>query len=96
MDIEQQKRFTAVICEHSDTKKCCGQILKIFTQHLLETDAACFIWDIISRDFFLDLNGSVDKFYSHFPTSLSEAIKFRLTEKRESPDSDEDEQGNLR
>lgn len=67
-----------------------------------DADAAGFIHDIISLDFFLDLRGSNSAFFSEVRKCIKPIVKELLAESRkinkdgEVVESDEDSQGNLR
>jgi hypothetical protein len=103
MDLHQRKRYTVTLCEHIDTKPNCGKILKKFTETLDSSEAATFMYDIITLDFFKDLNGSMNEFYLEFESEeIIEMLKSLISEnhevnsQNEIVESDEDSVGNLR
>ena len=101
MDPQQFRRFVRVICDHSQTKKVCGKILNAFACRMTSSEACSFISEIVSYDFFLDLNGDMKGFYKQMP-EIGENVKNFLSSTRNTDeegnlvDSDVDEGGNLR
>ena len=60
--------FTTKVCENCETKKLCGETINVIIASLnMEVpDAIAFIHDVISHDFFLDLEGDLKSFLRCF------------------------------
>lgn len=99
--ISQKSRLVQKICSHSITKKSCGKILNIFTASMEEEEALTFVYDIITLDFFYDLEGKMMAFKSELPR-IAEELDLLLREQNnvnddgEFVESDDDGKGNLR
>lgn len=59
MDLRQSQRYARLLCEHSDNKRLCGRILHTFTAHMSPAEAASYLYDIVTLDFFQDMRGSM-------------------------------------
>lgn len=96
------KRFAQALCESCTSKKKCGKVLYYLLINRYDTaDAAGFIFDIVTLDFFLDVEGDMHSFYSQLG-ELRERVQMLLVENDkvnaagELVASDEDDAGNLR
>ena len=67
MNTNQYHRFTRKICDFTEKKKVCGRVLHELSSHMQTAEAASFICDIISFDFFLDLTGTMKGFLAAMP-----------------------------
>lgn len=101
MNAIQFRRFARVLCDHAGSKSVCGRILNAFACRMTSSEAASFICDIVSYDFFMDLSGSIKKFYKEMP-EIADEVRSLLSSTMDMDgegnliDSDEDERGNLR
>lgn len=94
--ITEFRDLFAAVCSHSDTKRRCGFLLNIITNCMQPPDAANFVCDIMSFDFFEDLVGPVDDLLRELP-HLKELIQqFMISKNIRGLESDEDEDGNLK
>lgn len=102
MEDLQFRRFVQTICESCPSKKKVGKVLYhlLISRYTLE-EAAGFIFDIVTLDFFLDVEGDMQSFYGQLG-ELRERVQTllkacnRTNEKGDIVASDEDEDGNLR
>lgn len=78
---EELIKFTSKICEHSRTKKVCGDIISLIISgmNMEVPEAVAFTHEVISHDFFLDLEGEFSSFLYCFRTSNGQQIKEQLT-----------------
>jgi hypothetical protein len=68
---------------------------------MVPIEASSFIYDVINRDYFLDLRGSFKSFMKEIPDIKDAVYQFLqdnnfLNDDGEAADSDADEAGNLR
>lgn len=101
MELRESQRYARQLCEHSPSKRICGKILNQFTSSMTESAAAAFAYDIITMDFFQDVQGAMKDLLREVPT-FREQLESLLDESHrrdkdgEILDSDADSQGNLR
>ena len=76
---EELIKFTTKICEHCETKKICGETINaiVTSFHMEVPDAIAFVHEVISHDFFLDLEGDFKSFLRCFRTDSGQ-IKTQL------------------
>jgi hypothetical protein len=103
MEESEVVRLTSEVCGYAQTKSRCGRVLYSLTTSLDTSAAAALIHDIITRDFFLDLEGNMKSFYREIQNEdLREFVVALLSESHNTNDngdiveSDEDCNGNLR
>lgn len=101
MDMRETQRFARQLCEHSSSKQICGQILKKFTTGMSVGEAASFVYDIVTLDFFQDIPGKMKSFQREvaaFADELDELINETHNRDKDGEiiDSDADSDGNLR
>ena len=100
MDYRESQRYAKEICEHCESKGNCGMTLHKFTAGMSESEAASFVHDLITLDFFADLRGSLKDFLLEMHRCRAE-VEALLSESHERDkngelrDSDEDSEGNL-
>ena len=103
MSNSERLRYAVALCEHCRTKVICGKILEQITSKLEVQPAAELIVDVITLDFFPEINGTLKECLAQL-TRAREQVEAILDEegferKSESGDiieSDEDSEGNLR
>ena len=79
MNTNQYRRLTRTICDHTARKKVCGRVLHVLVGHMQTAEAASFICDVISFDFFLDLTGTMKGFLAALPGDTSHFTTRYLT-----------------
>ncbi|KAJ1430854.1 hypothetical protein B484DRAFT_448660 [Ochromonadaceae sp. CCMP2298] len=94
-------RFARMICEYSETKGNCGLVLSKFGAGLSSAQALGLVSSILSKDFFRDLSGKMNRFLEQLGPlrELAETLldaKYRRDEGGELLESDQDSTGNLR
>lgn len=101
LDFNDAQRYAQAICEHCSSKRKVGKVLSYFTSRYTEEEASSFIHDVITLDFFMDVNGTMESFFSPLKR-VRERVKAllnagnRLNGRGEIVDSDEDDEGNLK
>lgn len=101
MDLQQSQRYARQLCEHTDNKRLCGQILHRFTSTMLPAEAASYMYDIVTLDFFQDIRGAMKELMEEIPRAR-EDLEGLLDESHQRDkdgeilDSDADSDGNLR
>ncbi len=94
-------RLTRVICEFCSNKTNCGEVINIFTSHYTNAEAISVIKNLLSYEFVLDIEGSIDDLLDSIESisstdrrtiidSLSVDAKGKVVE------SDEDSNGDLK
>ena len=103
MEESESIRLSLEVCGYAQTKSRCGRVLATLTDTMDTAAAAALIHDIITRDFFLDLEGKMKSFYHEIQKDdLREFVMALLTESHKTNEngdiveSDEDCNGNLR
>lgn len=101
MDYRETQRYARQLCEHSNSKRLCGRVLHKFTSGLSSFEAAAFIYDIITLDFFQDVRGSTKDMMGELPRAREQLesllnASHNLDADGEIVDSDADSEGNLR
>lgn len=101
MDQRQSQRYARLLCEHSDSKRLCGQILHQFTANMTSGEAASFMYDIVTLDFFQDIRGTMKEFLREIPRTQEDLegmldASHQRDRDGEILDSDADSEGNLR
>lgn len=101
MDYRESQRYARQLCEHSASKRLCGRVLHKFTSGLTSSEAAAYMYDIITLDFFQDIRGSTKDLMKEIPRAQEqlEALlnaSHNLDKDGEIIDSDADSEGNLR
>lgn len=101
MNADQSFRLALNICEVANTKQQCGAILRTFMSQMDADAKSNFVCDIISHNFFLDLEGTLDDFLSKMTKDVREFIAesvYWIDEVGNAVemDSDIDENGNVR
>lgn len=102
MEDYEFSRFVQSICEGCSSKKKVGKVLYhlLIGRHTIE-EAAGIIFDIVTLDFFLDVEGDMQSFYEQLG-ELRDRVQALLrhsnliNERGDMVASDEDEQGNLK
>ena len=85
-----------------DSKRLCGQVANIFTSDLSQEEAASFMYDIVTLDFFLDLEGNMQDFLKQVRKPAREVLEhlvsssFNTDTNGDILESDADSDGNLR
>jgi hypothetical protein len=101
MDTRESQRYARQICEHSRSRRACGRVLRKFTTGQSESEAAAYIYDIVTLDFFQDIKGTMQDLLKELPVATRELLEGLLDESHrrskegELLDSDEDSEGNL-
>ena len=101
MDYRESQRYARQLCEHARNKRICGKILHKFTSTLSPGEAASYIYDLITLDFFQDITGTMKDFLQNIP-NVAEDVEALLdaTHNRDKDgeivDSDADSNGNLK
>ena len=102
MDDVEFRRFVQTICEACPSKKKVGKVLyHLLIRRFSIEEAAGYIYDMVTLDFFLDVEGDMRSFYSQLG-ELRPRVEMLLrtnnvlNEHGEIVASDEDERGNLR
>ncbi len=98
------QRYARAIVEHCSSKRKIARILSLFAMAQYSIgEGASFIHDIVTLDFFLDIEGSMESFFGHIkPEELRERLTILLSASHhlngrgEIVDSDEDSEGNLK
>ena len=102
MTIQQRKQFCCRLCCAMDSKRLCGQVANIFTSDLSQEEAASFMYDIVTLDFFLDLEGNMQDFLKQVRKPAREVLEhlvsssFNTDTNGDILESDADSDGNLR
>jgi hypothetical protein len=101
MDHKESQRYARQLCEHSPSKRVCGKILLKFTSGMSAGEAASFICDIVTLDFFQDVAGTMKEFLREVAPIRDEVEALldescRRDKDGEIVDSDADSEGNLR
>lgn len=67
MEYRESQCYAKTLCSYCESKESCGNVLNKFALNLSEAEAASFIHDIITLDFFQDLEGSMNSFMNEIP-----------------------------
>lgn len=98
---EEIVQLLRISCSHSETLKCCGQLLHAFCMNMLQGQAEFYITEVLKFDFVLDLFGLLEDLLDELGdlrSVVEKPIKEILKVNRigEIVDSDADDDGNLR
>ena len=102
MLLQDRKKFCMQLCSTADSKRVCGLVVNIFTGDLSVQEAANFIFDILSSDYFLDMQGNMAAFQQQIRTPVREALQpiisnnLSVDHNGDILESDADSNGNLR
>lgn len=102
MLLQDRKKFCMQLCSVADSKRVCGLITNIFTADLSVQESAHFIFDIVSSDNFLDMQGNMANFQEQIRNQVWKVLEpliasnFSLDCNGDIVESDADSNGNLR
>jgi len=69
------QKFTKFLCENGKSKFFCGKVLSIFCKGMTVEVALLFIDDVISFEYFMELDGNIDSFVKPLFKFKSDLIK---------------------